>query len=175
MRIACLRLVCHRAVGSQQKADEPFPCAPMSRREPSSLARPCFYLDWLSSSGEFHHVAPQGRARHIALFASVPSALLLHHRRPLLRLACRLCLRGVQADESSDLALPGGSRRSDISTVESVVTRGLDDHRPNGCSLDSTWKASPRSVSLKTYPLHPTERRGCSHAGQWSYNQTVEM
>ena len=51
---------------------------------------------------------------------------------------CRLCFRGAQADERSDLALPGRSKRSDMGTVGSIVARSLGDHRPNQCPLDST-------------------------------------
>merc|ERR1712085_183991 len=51
---------------------------------------------------------------------------------------CRLCFRGAQADERSDLALPGRGKRSDMGAVESIVAHGLGDHRPNQCPIDST-------------------------------------
>merc|ERR1712085_53021 len=40
---------------------------------------------------------------------------------------CRLCFRGAQADERSDLALPGRSKRSDMGTVGSIVARSLGE------------------------------------------------
>ena len=51
---------------------------------------------------------------------------------------CRLCFRGAQADEGSDLALPGRSKRSNMGAVGSIVARSLSDHRPNQGPLDST-------------------------------------